>query len=120
MVQLAIVNLGSVIFHNKWFHSAGVAPAKDPEGNLIEGAIQLKISLVSPGGVGEGFTFTGTENEIKQLYAHLQQQVGTLPASAFQQAPPKEPPAEYAPLELARPDKGDKDASEQNGPSDEA
>lgn len=121
LVQLAIVNLGGVIFHNKWFHSAGIGPAKDPQGNVLEGdQIQLKISLVSPGGMGEGFTFSGTTEEVLPLYKLLQQQVGTIPTSALRQGIPEEPPKEYAPLELVRPDEGEKDASEQDGPSEEA
>lgn len=125
VVQLAIVNLGSVIFHNKWFHSAGIGPAKTKDGTLLEGnLVQLKISLVSPAGMGEGFTFTGTEEEILGMYQLLQKQVGTIPMTALHQGPTepdaKEKSSEAAPLELVRPDKGEKDASEQDGHNDEA
>ncbi len=129
-MQLAIVNLGSVIFHNKWFHSAGVGPAEDEDGNIIEGdLVQLKIKLVSPGGMAEGFNFRGTRDEIIELYQLLQKQVGTIPVTALQQTFPHETaegkstevaPEEFPPLEIVRPDEGEKDASEQNGPNDEA
>ncbi len=125
VVQLAIVNLGSAIFHNKWFHSAAVGPAEDKDGNVIDADIvQLKIKLVSPAGMGEGFTFRGTHDEIVELYQLLQKQVGTIPMTALHQGPtkpaPKEESAEVAPLELVRPDKGEKDASEQDRSNDEA
>lgn len=116
-VRLAIVNLGDIIFHNSWFHSAGVRPDPAAQGMMI-----LKISLVSPGGMGEGFEMHGDLEEIAQAYTSLMKQVGTV-AMTPQQPEPMDKPAlpdqKRKGIHLARPDEGDEDGK-QDGPTSEA
>ena len=123
-VRLAIVNLGDIIFHNSWFHSAGVRPDSAAEGMLI-----LKINLVSPGGMGEGFEMHGSMQEISQAYTSLMQQVGTVPmetlkpdtpiGQAEQMDKPVPPEGNRKGIHLVKPSKGDKD-DKQDGPTSEA
>ena len=82
-LQLSIVNMGDFIFHNKWFHSAGV--------KLLNEKSQLTVNLISPNGMAKGMTLVGTKEEIAQAYESLKRQVGTIdPQSlmAMQQEPP--------------------------------
>ena len=109
-VRLAIVNLGDFIFHNSWFHSAGVRPDPANEGTLI-----LKINLVCPGGMGEGAEMHGSVEEISQAYTSLMKQVGTVPVTSLTPDKPAAPDKKREGIRLVRPSKGDKD-EEQDGP----
>lgn len=86
-VHLAIVNLGDIIFHNKWFHSAGIGPLPNAEGKPTPDMALLTINLVSTAGMGEGFKMRGTVKEIAQAYTALMQQVGTIPLDQLRGAP---------------------------------
>lgn len=87
-LQMAFVVLGDIMFHTKWFHSAGVAPipkSNPPRPSDGEDQLELTINLVSTQGMGPGFKIAGSVEEISQAYASLMRQLGFLTPEMLQQ-----------------------------------
>lgn len=98
--QLAFVVLGDIMFHTKWFHSAGVAPipkSNPPRPSDGDQQLELTINLVSTQGMGPGYKIAGTVEEISHAYASLMQQLGFISPQMLQQmANAPQPPNEIA------------------------